>query len=179
MSKVIPYLMTTAVACLVVLAAWGLINLFLEPDDTLIIEVVPLADAGQIRVQVDGAVAQPGVYLLPVGSTEADAIQAAGGRIADDGPEGDPERILADGDLVLVAAVAGVSGASTGPVDINTASAAELETLPGIGPVLAARIVAYREEHGPFASTNDLAAVSGISERMVAELEGRITAGAP
>lgn len=63
------------------------------------------------------------------------------------------------------------------PLDINAASAEELAGLPGIGQVLAERIVDYRAEHGPFAAVEDLTEVSGIGEKKLAELEGRITAG--
>ena len=65
------------------------------------------------------------------------------------------------------------------PIDINTAGVEELDQLPGIGEVLAGRIVAYREEHGPFGSPEDLLAVSGIGEAKLAELEGWITVGQP
>ena len=63
------------------------------------------------------------------------------------------------------------------PLNINTASEEELATLPGIGGVLAGRIVDYRTEHGPFEAEEDLLKVSGIGERKLAELDGRITAG--
>jgi len=63
------------------------------------------------------------------------------------------------------------------PVDINTATAAELDGLPGIGPVLAQRIVEYRNQHGPFGTVKDLAEVQGISERMVEEMGSRVSAG--
>ena len=66
-----------------------------------------------------------------------------------------------------------------GPTDINTAGVEELDQLPGIGEVLAGRIVAYREEHGPFAAVEDLLEVSGIGEAKLAELEGWITVGQP
>ena len=65
------------------------------------------------------------------------------------------------------------------PIDINTAGVEELDQLPGIGEVLAGRIIAYREEHGPFGSAEDLLAVSGIGEAKLAELEGWITVGQP
>lgn len=178
-SKLVPYFTTTAVACLIVLAVWGLVDLLMAPKDTVVIQVVPLGDDGQIRVQVDGAVERPGVYLLPPGSTEADAIAAAGGFVEEQPAGGDLARQLADGDLVRVGAESAETEVKAGPVDINTAGAAELETLPGIGPVLAGRVIEYRERHGPFKSPRDLAAVSGISERMVSELEGMITAGTP
>ena len=63
------------------------------------------------------------------------------------------------------------------PLDLNTASPEELAELPGIGEVLAGRIVAYREEHGPFAKAEDLLEVSGIGEAKLAGLEGRVTVG--
>lgn len=63
------------------------------------------------------------------------------------------------------------------PLDINSASAEELADLPGIGAALAERIVDYRTEHGPFETAEDLTKVSGIGEKKLAELEGRITAG--
>ncbi|MFL5761417.1 MAG: ComEA family DNA-binding protein [Thermomicrobiales bacterium] len=67
--------------------------------------------------------------------------------------------------------------AVAGPININTATAAELDTLPGIGPAIAARIVAYRDSHGAFASVDELADVSGISARMVDNLRPLITTG--
>lgn len=63
------------------------------------------------------------------------------------------------------------------PLDVNTATAAELEQLPGIGPALAGRIVAHRETHGPFAATADLEQVQGIGPAKLAELDGYVTAG--
>ena len=77
--------------------------------------------------------------------------------------------------MSLVAdAVAPGDAASSGPLDLNRASAAELEQLPGIGPALAARIVAHREAEGPFASPRDLLEVSGIGEKTLARFEDRL-----
>lgn len=70
-------------------------------------------------------------------------------------------------------------GTSAGPIDVNTADAAALMELPGIGPAKAAAIIAYREEHGPFGSMEELDEVKGISARMVESWAGLATAGAP
>lgn len=132
--------------------------------------------AAPIRIHVVGAVAQPGVYTLPAGSRLIEAVEAAGGLTA----EADPERInladfVRDGQQVYIprlgtapppsptplAAQADAGGARA-PLDLNTATAAELETLPGIGKVYAERIVAYRQEHGPFKSSEEIMQVKGI-----------------
>lgn len=70
-----------------------------------------------------------------------------------------------------------VTPAPPPPVDINTATSEELQTLPGIGPAIAERIIAYREEHGSFASVEDLLNVKGIGEAVLSELQGLIIAG--
>jgi competence protein ComEA len=174
----VPYVVAVALGCLVVLAGWALISMFLPPDDTIVIEVVPRPDSGQIRVQVEGAVSQPGVYLLAPGSSHADAVAAAGG-YTDDTVETtlDGDRVLADGDVVNVSA--GADQAGSGLVDVNTANADELDQLPGVGPAIAGRIIAYRDEHGPFRAIEELAGVSGISDRMVDELAPLVTVDAP
>lgn len=153
----------------------------------LILRVEPLETPAEITVYVGGAVAQPGLHALPAGSRLADALERAGLL-----PGADTSRLplaerLRDGQSIVVpkrsaqardgtAATATVEPASM-LIDINTASADELETLPGIGPALAERIVAYRTEHGPFQSVDELAEVRGISPRMVEELRGLVTVG--
>ena len=72
-------------------------------------------------------------------------------------------------------AAGGGAGASGGRVDLNSATAAQLEELPGVGPVLAQRIIAWRTEHGRFASVDELGEVSGIGEKIFAELQSRVT----
>ncbi len=140
----------------------------------------------RVVVHVVGQVASPGVVTLPAGSRVGDALEAAGGATGDADlaavnlarPVVDGEQVYvpAPGEDVPPAAVApGASGgaaggdaagagggAPAGPVDLNAADATTLQTLPGIGPVLAERIVAWREEHGPFASVEELGEVSGI-----------------
>lgn len=151
----------------------------------------PEPAAGELVVHAAGAVARPGVYHLAPGARVADLVEAAGGLTAD----GDGDRVnlalpLADGERVYVPAVgqtevpvvpggAGAGGsaggddsgdAATTPVDLNTASQVELEALPGVGPVTARAIIDHREQHGPFASVDDLLDVRGIGEARLADL---------
>ena len=158
----------------------------------------PLADA-TIVVAVEGAVASPGVYPLPADARAQDALDAAGGPAADaDLAAVNPARRLEDQERLVVprlgsdgagavvaaeeapagptAAVAAAPDAAA-PIDVNAASAAQLDALPGIGPVLAQRIVDYRLEHGPYGTIDELANVEGISPRMVGELRPLVTVG--
>ncbi|MBX6749092.1 MAG: ComEA family DNA-binding protein [Micromonosporaceae bacterium] len=130
-----------------------------------------------IVVAVMGRVQRPGLVEIPAGSRVADAIAAAGGPL----PETDLStlnlaRKLVDGEMITVGVPEPSSGAAAGGrVNLNTATAAELEALPGVGPVLAQRIIAYREEHGGFRSVDELREVSGIGDATFAELEPRVT----
>jgi competence protein ComEA len=127
-----------------------------------------LAGSGVITVHVAGAVRVPGLVEVPGGSRVADAIVAAGGVM----PGADLQGVnlaapLADGQqLVVPLEVDGSPGAAAadGRIRINVAGAAELEGLPGVGPVLAQRIVDYRDQHGPFTVVEDLLDVPGIGE---------------
>lgn len=136
--------------------------------------------AALAMVHVAGAVRQPGVYELPVGSRVADAIEAAGGPL--DGTRLDSinlARQVVDGEQVRVPtqeeAGASVGLSADGRISINAADASQLEGLPGVGPVLAGRIVAYREEHGPFASVGALESVPGLGPAIVAGLADAAT----
>lgn len=137
-------------------------------------------------VHVDGWVRRPGVYELPRGERVIDAIDAAGGprRGADLGAL-NLAALLTDAQQVIVPRAAGIPGGVPGVgaaapapsaspslslVNVNTATPEELETLPGIGEVLAGAIVAYREEHGPFTSVDQLLDVSGIGEVTLEEV---------
>jgi competence protein ComEA len=138
-----------------------------------------------IVVHVTGAVLSSGVYSLPAGTRVADAVTAAGGLA----PESDPERInlaafLVDGQQIVIPTQNEMPGAgehgpphpvTPGQIPINTASRSELESLPGIGPVLAERIVAYRQMHGAFTSVDDLLNVSGIGEKKLGDIREMIT----
>jgi competence protein ComEA len=147
-----------------------------------------------IVVAIDGAVGTPGVYELPGGSRVQHALDAAGGLTANaDLAAVNPAAPLEDGERIIVPFKATPSPVAQSnqpapdeqtdpsttpqPLNINTASADELDELPGIGEVIAARIVEYRESHGAFSSVDELAEVDGISERMVNDLRPLITAG--
>ncbi|WJX99711.1 ComEA family DNA-binding protein [Curtobacterium sp. 458] len=152
------------------------------------------ATAPVVVVHVAGAVADAGIVSLPSGSRVAAAVERAGGAARDaDLGRLNLARPLVDGERVYVprvgegdppAAVGPADGATDsaagGPVDgsdvvdLNTADGATLERLPGIGPALAARIVAWREEHGRFAAVEDLLDVSGIGDAKFADLRDRV-----
>lgn len=172
-----------------------------EDGATVEVEGLELTDAadaegagGQvaptIAVHVSGAVAAPGVYELEEGARVADAVEHAGGFL-----EGAAEhalnlaRVLNDGEQVVVptaeehaaqqAAVetSGGTAGVGGKVNINTASAEQLDTLPGVGESTAQKIIADREANGPFSSPEDLKRVSGIGDKKYAELADLITVG--
>lgn len=153
--------------------------------------------ADDVVVHVVGQVHDPGVVELPAGARVVDAVTAAGGATTDADLSGlNLARPVVDGEQVLVprpgeeapeaAPGGGEEGGDGGPgaspggptarVDLNRATAAELEALPGIGPVLAERIVAHRDEHGAFASVDALQAVRGVGPSLLAELRDLVTA---
>jgi competence protein ComEA len=142
----------------------------------------PTTTPGPITVYITGAVEQPQTTLtLPSGSRVQEAIDAAGGLLNDaDLDRINPAQILRDGDQVHVpsitveAEVVLATPNSAGIIFINRATTAELETLPGVGPALAGRIITYRDENGPFASLDDLDNVSGIGPSLLQEMEGLI-----
>jgi len=134
-----------------------------------------------VVVDVAGAVRRAGLYRLPHGSRIADAIARAGGAT----PRAELDLVnlaapLADGEQVLVpargASQAGAGGAPgpTAPVDLNSATAEQLDALPGIGPVTAQKIVDYRQAHGPFRSVDDLDAIPGIGPARIENLRGLV-----
>ncbi|MEU6980440.1 ComEA family DNA-binding protein [Streptomyces sp. NPDC046371] len=146
----------------------------------------PASAAPVVVVDVGGKVRRPGVLTLPAGSRVADALRAAGGvRPGADLSGLNRARVLVDGEQVLVGlpgagaapagagAAAGLSGASgpAQPLSLNAATVEQLDTLPGVGPVLARHIVEHRVEHGGFRSVDELREVNGIGERRFADLE--------
>lgn len=148
----------------------------------------PAGAAGEVTVDVAGKVRRPGIAVLPAGSRVVDALEAAGGAVKGvDLTSLNLARPLVDGEQVLVgvrapAGVAGTvgqpGGATVSPgalVDLNTADEAALETLPGVGPVTAAAIVAWRAEHGGFTAVDELLEVDGIGEATLAEIAPHVT----
>ncbi len=141
-----------------------------------------------LQVHVTGAVRQPGVYVLPPGSRLLQAVEAAGGLADDATQEGiNLAAYVRDGQQVYIPArgaaaqpesasrsIAPVTDAN-GLVDINTATADELESLPGIGATYAERIIAYRQEHGPFTDPAQIMEVKGIGPACYEEIKSLIT----
>ncbi|MFF6779914.1 helix-hairpin-helix domain-containing protein [Streptomyces sp. NPDC012510] len=157
--------------------------------------------APSIVVDVSGKVRSPGIRRLPAGSRVADALRAAGGVRPGANTDGlNRARLLVDGEQVLVGGPASAAGsgaapgggaggggggaagsggvaagaAPTGPVLLNTATADQLDTLPGVGPVLAQHIIDYRTQHGGFRSVDELREVNGIGDRRFADLRNLV-----
>ncbi|WP_329487604.1 ComEA family DNA-binding protein [Kitasatospora sp. NBC_01246] len=138
-----------------------------------------------VVVDIGGRVHAPGVHTLPGGSRVADALRVAGGPLPETETKGlNLARVLTDGEQILVGepdgAAQAVGGPATGavpkqPVSLNHATLEQLDTLPGVGPTLAQRIIAFRASHGSFRSLDQLRQVSGIGERTYAELRPMLT----
>jgi competence protein ComEA len=164
---------------------------------------VERSSGGPVTVHVAGAVRKPGVYRLSAGARVADAVERAGGatRRADLGGVNLAAK-LEDGRQILVplraragaqpgaasgaAASGGAAGGGTGagraagagppaaPVNLNTATPEQLDTLPGVGPATVQKILEYREQHGGFGSVEELGQVSGIGEKRLAALREQV-----
>ncbi len=179
-------LVLVAVAAVVVI--WGR-RPRLRAEPLVVASPTPAAAATPtprpLRVYVSGAVAQPDVYTLPPESIVKDAIQAAGGATAD----ADLESInlalpLSDAMQVHVPRQgeaspppppSGSRSSGLDRINLNTASAAELETLPGIGPTLAQRILDYRQAHGPFETIEQVMDVPGIGPATFEQIKDLIS----
>jgi competence protein ComEA len=135
----------------------------------------------EIYVHILGAVARPGLYELREGDRAIDAVAAAGGFAETaDQAQLNLARFVVDGEQIVVpnvgetlAAASGVS--ASGLVNINSADAATLDTLPRVGPAMAARIIEWREANGPFTAIEDLMNVTGIGEKTFDGLNSLIT----
>jgi competence protein ComEA len=155
------------------------------------------AAAETVTVHAAGAVTRPGVYVLPGRARVADLLAAAGGALADADVDTlnlaakltDAERVYvprkgeapapAAGDSPTGGSPTGSGAAATGPIDLNTATAAQLDVLPGVGPTTAKAIVAYRSAHGRFRSVTDLLGVPGIGPAKLDAIRPLVTVSAP
>lgn len=135
-----------------------------------------------LMVDVAGAVVNPGVYSLPLNARVFEAIKAAGGlKKGADTSDINQARILRDGEQIYVYPTTTSSGGvarpamrKNGPVMINRATVKDFESLDGIGPVLANRIVSYRKINGPFAAVEDLLKVPGIGQSKFAQFKEKL-----
>ncbi|MDT7572395.1 MAG: competence protein ComEA [Actinomycetota bacterium] len=177
----LPVLLAVAVAAAVVA---GLVLLRARPHEVAAPPVaVASAEAdvgGVVVVDVAGKVRHPGIVRLPLGSRIDDALRAAGGPLPGATLDGlNRARKLTDGEQVLVGVAPPAGSAASGPaadgrVDLNAADVSALDGLPGIGPVLAQKIVDWRTEHGRFASVDQLREVSGIGESKFEALKNKV-----
>jgi competence protein ComEA len=168
------------IAVLAALMAIG-IMIWVDRMQPVIISIsAPVEDS--MFVAVSGAVSSPGVVEVPPGARLQEVVDAAGGFRED----ADTTRLnlagrVGDGEQVDIPAILDTGSespdatATPGLIDLNTASIAELDQLPGIGEVLAGRIVDYRDTNGPFTSVDQLSEIEGISPRLVDEIRPFVT----
>lgn len=145
------------------------------------------APAGPLVISVSGKVRRPGLVEVPDGSRVADVVKAAGGALPGADLAGlNLARKVTDGEQVAVgvpaapgapAPVGAAAPAAGGKVDLNSATAAQLDTLPGMGPVTAAKIIDWRTKNGRFARVDQLREIEGIGERRFAQLRELVTVG--
>lgn len=143
---------------------------------------VTATESMSVIVHVAGAVNEPGVVELDLGARVVDAIAAAGGVTGEAVlTQLNLARIIHDGEHIIVpdsvTAQAPESAVGDGRVNLNTASSAELESLPRIGPSLASRIIQWRETHGSFTAVEQLTQVSGVGPKVFAEIRDLVTIG--
>ena len=191
----LPSLALAIAAVVLVLRGNDVAPITITPPSTTIAVVQPPTPTVEIRVHVSGAVAFPNVYSMGSNDRVMDAIAAAGGptahadlttinlarRVRDE----EQYHIPALGEETPTGPLPGESSTAPrvtpgGLIDLNHASPEQLESLPGIGPALAATIVEYREREGPFATVNDITEVSGIGPKTLEKIQGLVTvSGAP
>ncbi|MBT9134834.1 MAG: ComE operon protein 1 [Firmicutes bacterium] len=145
---------------------------------------LPAQEPSLVVVHVTGAVARPSVYTLATGSRAVAAIEAAGGAQADaDLERTNLARVLSDGEQLhifrrgeqgMATSTPAPGGSSNPRINVNTATQAELETLPGIGPTRAAAIIAFRQQQGAFVTPEDLMKVNGIGTKTFEGLKDHV-----
>ncbi|GAA3209482.1 ComEA family DNA-binding protein [Microbacterium terregens] len=179
-----------AAVVVVLLALTVTVGIGILRGATAPVESVTVADAGEsdaappasVYVHVSGSVSAPGLYVLHEGARVVDAVAAAGGFAAGaDEMAVNLARPISDGEQLHVptagesATLAQTTAPGDGRVNLNTAQVAELDTLPRIGPALAARIIEWRDANGRFTSIEDLLAVPGIGDKMLEALRDLVT----
>ncbi len=133
---------------------------------------------GEIYVHVAGEVKSPGLYALSVGSRVEDAIELAGGLTKSAFEQSvNLARMVSDGEQIVVLSKSQVSGPGDASefISLNNATLEQLESLPGVGPSLAARIIEHRKAIGSFSDVSQLRDVSGIGEKLYAKISPRLT----
>lgn len=129
-----------------------------------------------VRVHVVGEVVSPGLYELPVGAIANDAIAIAGGLLPSAAEESiNLARVLVDGEQLIVLSEAQLTTAESGMLSLNRATEEQLQSLSGIGPALAKRIVEYRSVNGAFSTIEELTSVSGIGPKLFAAIRDQLT----
>lgn len=174
------------IAAAAITVAVGIVRTGTTADVEAVPEAVPPVETATVYVHVSGEVRAPGLYRLSDGARVVDAVAAAGGFTKKAAPAGvNLARPVSDGEQLVVPAVGAdppaVPGGTVeavpgdGRVNLNTADIAALDTLPRVGPAIAQRILDWRDEHGRFTSVDDLMAVPGIGEKMLAALRDLVT----
>jgi competence protein ComEA len=175
----------------------GVLRLISSQPEGNPITLIPPPSPSPIIVHITGAVIRPGLYSLPPGSRLQDAVQAAGGATQDADLEAvNLAGFIEDGSRIVIPKTTPILPTESTPVitessraelgtpiipdsnhriNINTANQTELESLPGIGPVLAMKIIAYREANGPFSTIEEIIDVSGIGQATFELIKDLIT----
>jgi competence protein ComEA len=197
--KLLAYLWGAAFGVIFTALAVGLLALTAARPVGKPVSLIPAPTSAPITIYVSGAVRNPGIFSLAVGSRVMDALEASGGMLPEaaegslnlaarledgqqiDVPEkskpGEPAPLNASNPNDQAHAPTGEPPSPTRPVNINTADEAELDSLPGIGPATAEKILTYRQEHGPFEKVEDLMLVPGIGQVTFDKLKELITVG--
>jgi competence protein ComEA len=176
-----------SIVCALLIA--GILFLVTRPPRGKAIQLLPVPTPIPLQVYVTGAVSQPGVFSLPPGSRVQDVILQAGGPL----PEADLQalnlaRMVEDGERIFIPTISEAPATRSGglfenpsdasfPIDLNTATQVQLESLPGIGPVTAQAILAFRDQNGPFNAVEELLNVPGIGEKTLESIREWITTG--